>query len=156
VAPAPRDRKVVAQRGALRDDPAVRARPAALLLLAALAPAGCVDEERLETTGADLYRTHCAACHGAEGRGDGPVAASLAQRPADLTAIAKRAGGAFPEADVMATIDGRRRVAVHGPREMPVWGAVFESEHAGEPYAAYTSLLDSRALTDYLRSIQRE
>jgi len=56
----------------------------------------------------------------------------------------------------MASIDGRRLVGVHGPREMPVWGAVFESKHAGEAYPAYTSLLDSRALTDYLRSIQRD
>ena len=28
-------------------------------------------------TGADLYMSYCAACHGVEGRGDGPVAANL-------------------------------------------------------------------------------
>lgn len=32
-----------------------------------------------------LYQTHCAACHGMDGRGDGPLAAGLNPRPADLT-----------------------------------------------------------------------
>ncbi len=36
--------------------------------------------------GAALYPAHCAACHGAEGRGDGPDAKGLPEPPADLTA----------------------------------------------------------------------
>ena len=36
--------------------------------------------------GVSLYRIHCAACHGAAGRGDGPASAGLLRRPADLTA----------------------------------------------------------------------
>lgn len=36
--------------------------------------------------GAALYPTHCAACHGAQGRGDGPLAKTLPVPPADLTA----------------------------------------------------------------------
>jgi copper resistance protein D len=36
--------------------------------------------------GLGLYHEHCATCHGAEGYGDGPAAASLRPRPADLTA----------------------------------------------------------------------
>ena len=36
--------------------------------------------------GEALFRTHCASCHGSEGRGDGPAAAALAGPPADLTA----------------------------------------------------------------------
>ena len=55
----------------------------------------------------------------------------------------------------MAIIDGRRSVAAHGSREMPVWGAVFEEERKGQPYPGYTGLLQSRLLTDYLRSIQQ-
>jgi putative copper resistance protein D len=35
--------------------------------------------------GHDVFVTHCAVCHGASGRGDGPAAAGLVQRPADLT-----------------------------------------------------------------------
>jgi putative copper export protein/mono/diheme cytochrome c family protein len=33
-----------------------------------------------------LFPAECASCHGAEGRGDGPLAASLPEPPADLTA----------------------------------------------------------------------
>ena len=36
--------------------------------------------------GAKLFAPHCAACHGVEGRGDGPLAGSLPVPPADLTA----------------------------------------------------------------------
>ncbi len=36
--------------------------------------------------GASLYPGHCAACHGAGGRGDGPLAAGLPVPPADLSA----------------------------------------------------------------------
>ena len=36
--------------------------------------------------GAALYPQHCARCHGAEGRGDGPDAGALPVPPADLTA----------------------------------------------------------------------
>ena len=36
-------------------------------------------------SGEALYRTHCVACHGERGRGDGPLAASLSPPPADLS-----------------------------------------------------------------------
>jgi mono/diheme cytochrome c family protein len=35
--------------------------------------------------GEALFRTHCTVCHGSEGRGDGPGAAGLNPKPADLT-----------------------------------------------------------------------
>lgn len=37
------------------------------------------------TAGQTIYEANCLACHGAEGRGDGPAAASLATQPFDLT-----------------------------------------------------------------------
>jgi mono/diheme cytochrome c family protein len=36
--------------------------------------------------GASLFRTNCAHCHGAQGEGDGPVAAFLKERPSNLKA----------------------------------------------------------------------
>jgi mono/diheme cytochrome c family protein len=115
---------------------------------------GCVETRTDEAHGGDLFRRYCAACHGTEGRGDGPIAPSLHPPPANLTAIAKRRGGNFDEAAVMMTIDGRRLVAEHGPRDMPVWGAVFAAQHVGEPFGVYGATLDARALSDYLRTIQ--
>lgn len=38
--------------------------------------------------GRQLFAKDCAACHGAEGRGDGVAAAALPQRPDDLSRIA--------------------------------------------------------------------
>ena len=127
---------------------------AAAALLAVM-PA-CVDTRTDEATGEQLYRRYCASCHGESGRGDGPLAASLAPPPTDLTRLASGSGGKFDEASVMMAIDGRRAVAQHGPREMPVWGAVFAEKHVGEPFALYGPTLDARALADYLRTIQRQ
>lgn len=106
-------------------------------------------------SGKQLYARHCASCHGDSGTGDGPLAETLKQRPADLTALARKNGGSFDHPGVMAIIDGRRAVSEHGPREMPVWGAVFDEKLAGEPYGSYTALLHDRALADYVQSIQR-
>ena len=39
-------------------------------------------------TGSELYRTHCAMCHGERGRGDGPAGRGLAPPPADLGFVA--------------------------------------------------------------------
>ena len=33
--------------------------------------------------GAALYGQYCASCHGPDGRGDGPISASLVPKPAD-------------------------------------------------------------------------
>lgn len=116
----------------------------------------CGSSESPAPTGEVLYLRHCASCHGESGTGDGPVAASLRTPPSDLTTIAARAGGRFDESLVLRFIDGRRVVAEHGSREMPVWGGVFSQELAGERSREYTVLLHGRALTDYVRSLQRE
>ncbi|RMD86994.1 MAG: iron permease [Alphaproteobacteria bacterium] len=47
----------------------------------ALAPSGPPDAAR----GAALYSENCASCHGAEGRGDGPLAAGMEPPPVDFT-----------------------------------------------------------------------
>ncbi|MBW2241430.1 MAG: cytochrome c [Deltaproteobacteria bacterium] len=117
---------------------------------------GCIDERTEEVAGAALYERHCASCHGLSGRGDGPLATSLTVAPADLTSLAWRSGGSFDESAVMMFIDGRLLVAQHGPRGMPVWGAVFAQKHVGEPFAVYGATLDVRALADHLRTIQVE
>src|SRR5262245_4123953 len=131
----------------------MRPATAAFVLLAAL---GCGAETREEPTGAALYARHCAACHGAEARGDGPMAPALSRPPADLTTLARRNGGRFDAARVTAVIDGRSPVAGHGSREMPVWGVVFEEELSGERYVGYRAIERSQRLTEYLATLQVE
>jgi mono/diheme cytochrome c family protein len=78
-------------------------------------------------TGRDSFEFYCASCHGSGGKGDGPVAPSLKMPPADLTALARRNGGAFPHQRVVSLVTGAepRLATVHGSSEMPVWGPVF-------------------------------
>ena len=59
-----------------------------------------------KTSGAEDYANYCAACHGTSGKGDGEAAAGLAKKPADLSKLAARNGGAFPTTKVMAQIWG--------------------------------------------------
>jgi mono/diheme cytochrome c family protein len=125
-----------------------------LLLSALLVAAACGHDDSVAQDGRDTFLRYCGSCHGPEGRGDGPLAATLSKPPADLTQLARKNGGRFDEHAVLAFIDGRRQVAAHGTRDMPVWGAVFEEEGRSEPYPAYQSLLKSRFLVDYLRTIQ--
>jgi mono/diheme cytochrome c family protein len=68
------------------------------------------------------YQSSCAACHGVDGKGTGPVAAALKTKPADLTTIAKENNGVFPFGHIYGVIDGRQKVKSHGARDMPIWG----------------------------------
>lgn len=78
--------------------------------------------------GRDSFDLYCASCHGMSGRGDGPVAAALRTRPADLTTLAQQNNGAFPRDRVRAFVTGTgRTLAAHGTTEMPVWGPMFRA-----------------------------
>jgi hypothetical protein len=77
-------------------------------------------------------------CHGTEGKGDGPAAAALKQRPADLTQLSHKNGGKFPGLEVKNYISGMDTVPAHGSRAMPMWGDIFSQMPAGkEDQAAF-------------------
>jgi hypothetical protein len=75
--------------------------------------------------GPNLFRAYCASCHGIDAKGYGPAAPALKAKVPDLTLLAKRNRGRFPEARVRKIIMGDEILAVHGSREMPVWGPIF-------------------------------
>lgn len=102
------------------------------LIAAALASVACGTTAAAQemSYGQAEYLDSCAVCHGVEGKGDGPLGDVLPERPADLTILAERNGGAFPYWRVFAIIDGRYIVPGHGDREMPVWGRQFLEEDA--------------------------
>jgi mono/diheme cytochrome c family protein len=102
--------------------------------------------------GADLFRSYCASCHGREGKGDGPVAPALNAKVPDLTTIAQRHGGVFPEKWVTELIEGPESVLAHGSREMPIWGAIFHQIENDRDYGQ----VRLKNVTDYLRSIQQK
>jgi mono/diheme cytochrome c family protein len=105
--------------------------------------------------GAETYHAYCAACHGATGVGDGPVAMELKHPPADLTRIAARRGGKFPDADLARFIDGRFDVPAHGTREMPIWGRIFQEKLAPGTEPDEVARGRVLALIEYLKTIQR-
>jgi mono/diheme cytochrome c family protein len=102
--------------------------------------------------GPDLYRAHCAPCHGNDAKGNGPVASALRDSVPDLTTIARRNGGLFPADRVRNLISGDEVLAVHGSREMPVWGPIFHQVENDRDYGN----VRLKNLTEYLRSIQQK
>src|SRR5262249_24544037 len=101
--------------------------------------------------GADLFGAYCAPCHGVNGTGNGPAASALKKRPPDLTRIAHRNGGTFPEDRVRNIITGSApALSAPGSREMPVWGPVFHQVEQDQDWGN----VRLRNLLAYLRSIQ--
>lgn len=126
-----------------------------LLAIAALlaTPALQAEEALTLASGADLYAQLCASCHGPEGRGDGPVAATLSTRPSDLTRITARYGE-FPDPDLFDVVDGRAVIPAHGSREMPVWGYELEARTPDDaPGRAGAQEMLARII-DHLRTLQ--
>ena len=108
-------------------------------------PAAVVEE------GQHSYLGACASCHGKSGKGDGPMAPELTNKPIDLTQIARKNNGIFPFWHVYQTIDGRKIPRAHGGPEMPVWGSRSEAIHGVLPTREW--LL---GVTFYLESIQEK
>lgn len=126
----------------------------AAFLLLPLAASAQTDRPQFKqvTPGAEVYRTYCVTCHGPSGLGDGPLAATMKKKPANLTELAKRNGGAFPSEMVFKTIDGRTPVRGHGDPNMPAWGEAFQKSREAGDRERVNSVIQS--LVDYLESIQ--
>jgi len=78
------------------------------------------------SSGQQMFNTYCAVCHGTDGRGDGPAASALKEAPSDLTLLAEKNGGKFPENRVVIKIRAVDSPA-HGSKEMPIWGTLLSS-----------------------------
>ena len=108
-------------------------------------------------TGRQEYLAKCAPCHGASGKGDGPQAASLTQKPSDLTTYAKRNGGKLPKKQAWMTVDGRQLDdRVQQDRAMPVWGHMYQTQARADERAAVEPYVRARiaAVLEYLKTLQ--
>lgn len=120
---------------------------------------GCAFQSSAEAPSAEgkaLFEQHCSACHGADGKGDGPAAASLKTQPADLTRITARRNGVWPVLEIMSIIDGYTKVT-NTREDMPVISELSSGSTVdfdtgnGLATSASASLV---ALADFLETIQ--
>jgi len=77
--------------------------------------------------GAQMYQSYCAACHGKDGKGNGPAALALKTKPADLTQLGKTHPGGLSMKDFEDRVKGEAMPISHGTSPMPVWGPVLRS-----------------------------
>ena len=101
-------------------------------------------------SGAELYKQDCGACHGDDLKGSGPFPPPY-RVPPDLTTLARRHGGKFPDLYVSNVLRNGVKLPAHGPAEMPVWGAEFE---ATEQLNKAQVTLRVKNLTNYIKSLQ--
>jgi mono/diheme cytochrome c family protein len=114
-------------------------------------------KDQLETLiysvkGPDLFRAHCAACHGEDAGGRGPLVSVLKTKVPDLTVLAKNNKGEFPAALVRKIVMGEDVLASHGSREMPIWGPIFHQIESDQDWGN----VRIENLLKYLQSIQEK
>lgn len=104
--------------------------------------------------GPGVFRNYCAACHGADGHGDGPVAKALKRDVPDITRLAQHNSGAFPAVHVRNTImfGTDELFPAHGAKGMPMWGPVFHEIEFDQDLGN----VRLENLVKYLQSIQRK
>ena len=102
-------------------------------------------------SGKEMFDGYCAVCHGADGKGNGPAAPALKTPPANLTQLAAKESGKFPDDRVFGILSGKVEVTAHGSSEMPMWGSLLKNLAHGDLKMAN---LRARNLADYVRSIQ--
>ena len=101
-------------------------------------------------SGAELYKKHCAVCHGNDLKGVGPVPTPY-RVPPDLTTLTERHGGKFRDAYVADVLRNGVRMPAHGPAQMPTWGTDFR-EMDGLDATQVKSRIDN--LSNYIKSHQ--
>lgn len=118
---------------------------------------GVVMAQQRVDLGKREYDNNCAACHGSNGKGNGPYAELLKKSPPDLSTMARRNGGVFPMARAYEVIEGAG--VGHGTRDMPIWGQDYNVK-AAEYYmdVPYNPEVYVRtrilALVEYLNRLQ--
>ena len=121
------------------------------------APKKTVKKEPIKPTspasGKEMFEQYCAACHGKEGKGNGPAASALKTPPADLSTLAKRNGGKFPADHVGSVLRFGVKPTAHGASDMPTWGPLFSTVSGSNP-----ALVDMRIsnLVRYIQTLQKK
>jgi mono/diheme cytochrome c family protein len=78
----------------------------ALLITSVLFATNALGQAQDLDNGRTEFMSKCAECHGADGKGAGPMTGKLKRKPADLTALARNNKGVFSAAAIAAIVDG--------------------------------------------------
>lgn len=126
----------------------------------ALCGATAYAQQQKTDLGKREFETNCASCHGADGKGNGPMVEFLRRSPPDLTQLAKKNQGVLPMTRLYDVIEGGA-VPSHGTRDMPIWGREFrvqDAEYYLEARGNYdpAALVRARILTllEYIHRLQ--
>ena len=131
----------------MRAKPYILAAVAALLAGSPAAAAEKTADAAKAESGGHTFVRYCALCHGLDGTGAGPLAESLQKAPPDLTKLAERNGGTFPDDKVKEIIE-KGGPKSHGMMAMLAWGKVFNEELGTDSH----KVIDE--LASYLKTLQ--
>lgn len=126
-----------------------------IMALALPALTGQASDQQSVVRGRELYLRYCAACHGNNADGRGPVAEDLKASPPDLRYLGERYGMPLPTGTIARFIDGRQDVAAHGPRDMPVWGRRFYDAWTAHQSGQEDLQSQIHEIVQYLNAIQQ-
>ena len=104
-------------------------------------------------SGKKTYQEYCAWCHGVDAKGMGPAASELKTPPSDLTTLAQRHAGKFPEDYVAEIVRLGKPIRAHGSSEMPAWGPVFNTRDKFNEVAVRQRI---KNLCAYLATLQEK
>ena len=110
----------------------------------------------LAEMGESIYLRRCGSCHGVDARGHGPASGALKVAPTDLTRIAARRDGQFPDGEIARFIDGRFDLPAHGSHEMPIWGESLGNTIPDSGLSEEVVRGKIATLIEYLKSIQHD
>jgi len=102
-------------------------------------------------SGAVIFKQDCAVCHGEDAKGHGPASTALTVRPPNLTTLAQRHGGKFPNDYVLTVLRNGVKAPAHGTAEMPIWGPMFDLMNRNNETQSKLRITN---LMSYLQSIQ--
>jgi mono/diheme cytochrome c family protein len=130
---------------------------ALLVIASAVLAAACVGPgaHRHRESGEYLFTEHCAACHGDNARGDGIINSYLKVPAPDLTLIAARRDGHFPDSEIYRIVDGQSQEDLTPNRHMPIWGYEFFGNDSDDERAHGRAASRINSIVAFLKSLQQ-
>lgn len=132
-----------------------------LVVASGLLLVACQYRQARVPSGEQTYQQYCAACHGADAKGHGPMALVLRTPAPDLTTLAKSHSGNFPYDYVSSVLEfgpapsgevvSEYAYPAHSSSDMPIWGSIFQHYDQQSERIVQQRI---RNLCDYLASRQ--